>query len=107
MAGDFEPKLGDPAENHKNISRNARKLHGAPVERWIELIKQNPERTLPGGVAGAIVAHYERVPEHTTMVPVSTEILPKLREWSDPVHVMVAWKNGHVASLHFKRHNCP
>lgn len=58
MAGDFEQKIGDPAENHKNISRNAKRLHGWPLTRWIIFIRDNPECTLPSGVGGALVAYY-------------------------------------------------
>lgn len=53
-----EPILGDASDKEIDLSK-APRIQGWTVERWIEFIQEHPNCTLPGGVAGAVVAAYE------------------------------------------------
>lgn len=52
------PLIGDSSDKSITLSKGKR-VQGATVEEWIELIRQHPDRTLPGGVGGAVVAHFD------------------------------------------------
>lgn len=78
-----EQKIGDPAENHRSISRNASRLHGWTIQKWIDYIRhREPECTLPGGVGGALVNYLvEPPPDGCAYVVCSTEML-SYDEWT-------------------------
>lgn len=54
-----DPILGDASDKIIDLSK-APRIQGWTVERWIEFIKEHPDCTLPGGVAGAIVRLFEQ-----------------------------------------------
>ena len=58
--GNPEPQraIGDSSDGtiEYNLKRN---LHGWTIEEWIAAIKRHPDRSLPNGVGGAMVRHYE------------------------------------------------
>jgi hypothetical protein len=55
-----EQAMPDGSDKPNELSRNMRNLHGWSIEEWIAAIKRQPERTLPNGVGGALVAYYEQ-----------------------------------------------
>jgi hypothetical protein len=48
------PIMGDGSDKEISLA-TAKRIHGWTVEQWIDYVRRNPDCTVPGGVACAIV----------------------------------------------------
>lgn len=91
------PILGDSSDRDIKLA-SGKRIGGATAEEWIELIRKAPDRTLPGGVAGMLVEHIDRVTRDS--VTLSEEIGRVVEETKAPDPFSVAQHvRGRMADL--------
>lgn len=52
------PLLGDSSDRQIELAK-AKRINGGTIPEWIDWLTRNPDATLPAGVGGALVAHFE------------------------------------------------